>query len=336
VPSVVNARELSTAPDDAPPRVLAGRYLVHGEIGRGGCAIVYDGVDSRLGRPVAIKIAQPEAVSPVASARLTREARAAGAISHPNVCAVSDTGTFRDGRTFLVMERLHGQSLHALLSTRGLLSPDEAIDIAVQLLSALDASHSIGIVHRDVKPDNVFLATRAGCPPVVKLLDFGLCCINAIDLRDDVHLTHAGHVVGTPEYMAPEQVSGSRAFDGRVDVYAVGVLLYEMVTGRRAFGGADARTVARAVLAKPVRPLCDVRPGLPVELERIVGRAMARQRSIRYEDALELQSDLLALRRSASRGPRAAPRPVPAPPSSERRFTGAEWDAPTLPNAVDL
>ncbi len=330
------------APSPEPPRVVEGRYLVHGEIGRGGCASVYDAVDSRLGRSVAIKIARPAAVDVSAAARLAREARAAAAVSHPNVCAVSDAGTLEDGRTFLVMERLHGETLTSCLMRTGSLGAEEAIDIALQLLSALDAAHRVGIVHRDVKPDNVFLVPRSGCTPTVKLLDFGLCRINAPELADDVHLTHAGQVVGTPEYMAPEQVYGSRAFDARIDVYAVGVILYEMLTGRRAFSGKDVRTVVLAVLAKPPPALRTVRPDLPLSLDRIVARAMDRERKFRYRDAAELQADLLEAKYSLLR--QSSPHLVShhedeheyVELSDADLYSGAEWDAPTRPNAGPL
>ncbi len=340
-PADVNAvRHEPVAPSPEPPRVIGGRYLVHREIGRGGCASVYEAVDSRLGRPVAIKIARPAASDVSAAARLAREARAAGAVSHPNVCGVSDAGTLEDGRTFLVMERLHGETLTSCLMRTGSLDAEEAIDIALQLLSALDAAHRMGIVHRDVKPDNVFLVPRSGCSPTVKLLDFGLCRINAPELADDVNLTHAGQVVGTPEYMAPEQVYGSRAFDGRIDVYAVGVILYEMLTGRRAFSGKDVRAVVLAVLAKPPPPLRTVRPDLPLSLDRIVARAMDRERNFRYRNAGELQADLLEAKHSLARA--SAPHLVSRSADEYEvldeadLYSGAEWDAPTRPNAGPL
>ena len=335
----------SVAPSPEPPKVVAGRYLVHGEIGRGGCAAVFDGVDSRLGRNIAIKIARPSAVDASAGARLVREARAAGAINHPNVCGVTDTGTLDDGRTYLVMERLHGETLTSCLMRTGALDAEDAIDIALQILSALDAAHAMGIVHRDVKPDNIFLVPRSGCTPTVKLLDFGLCCINSPQLADEINLTHAGQVVGTPEYMAPEQVYGSRAFDARIDVYAAGVILYEMLSGRRAFTGKDVRAVVMSVLSKPPPSLRSLRPDLPPIVERIVMRAMDRERHFRYRSAAELQKDLLEAKAAIMRRPSSHHDLVPFESDeyealetepvgdSVTEFAGAggtEWDAPTV------
>jgi serine/threonine-protein kinase len=293
---------------------------------------VYEGVDSRLGRAVAIKIARASGADVFADHRLAREIRAAGAVSHPNVCTISDAGKLEDGRTYLVMERLHGETLTSCLSRSGALGVDDAIDIALQLLSALDAAHAIGIVHRDVKPDNVFLVPRAGCGPTVKLLDFGLCCINSPLLADDVNLTHAGQVVGTPEYMSPEQAYGSRAFDARIDVYAVGVILYEMLTGRRAFSGKDVCAVVTAVLAKAPPSLSELRPDLPPTIGRIVTRAMTRDRKHRYRSAAELQNALLHARATCARES-SAPELVPYESdeyASVEEVDSAAWDAPTV------
>lgn len=339
--NAVRVEPVAQLPD--PPRVVAGRYLVHDELGRGGCAAVYDGVDARLGRQVAIKISRPAAMDAAAGARLAREARAAAAIPHPNICAVCDVGTLDDGRTYLVMERLHGETLTAHLARAGHVDPQDAIDIALQLLSALDAAHHAGIVHRDVKPDNVFLVPRAGCTPAVKLLDFGLCRINARSIADDVNLTVAGQVVGTPEYMAPEQVYGTRDFDGRIDVYAAGVILYEMLSGRRAFTGKDVRAVVLAVLSKPPPPLRELRPDLPPVLDEIVSRAMDREPQYRYHTVRELQADLLdALACFTPRTSRPPPtdgaHDEPLPNIADlysydgADYTGAEWDAPTRPS----
>ena len=307
--------------------VLAGRYALRTEIGRGGCAVIYEAHDLRLGRLVALKMVKTGARDAQANARLAREARAGAAIHHPNVCALSDAGYLEDGRPYLVMERLHGETLTSLLHRVGMLSPAEAIDIALQLLSALGAAHQIGVVHRDVKPDNVFLVPRSGCGPLVKLLDFGMCRRAAVQIRDDATLTRAGQVVGTPEYMSPEQVSGTRAFDSKIDLYAVGVILYEALSGHRAFPGKDAREVVVSVLVRKLAPLRSVRPEVPLILDRIVARAMERDPSFRYSHADEFQRDLLearaAIQARRTRGIQTGRHAIEAVAESD------EWDAPT-------
>lgn len=273
--------------------VLAGRYVIRGEIGRGGCAVVYEAEDLRLGRMVALKLVKHGARDAQAPTRLAREARAGGAIHHPNVCGISDGGYLEDGRPYLVMERLHGETLTSLLHRTHRLDPEDTIDIALQLLSALDAAHTIGVIHRDVKPDNVFLVSREGFAPLVKLLDFGMCRrASNRELRDDATLTCAGQVVGTPEYMSPEQVSGKRSFDARIDLYAVGVMLYEILSGQRAFTGKNAREVVVSVLVKAMPPLRSIRPEIPLILDRIIARAMERDPSFRYASATDFQNDL--------------------------------------------
>ena len=333
--------------------VLADRYVLRGELGRGGCAVVYEAHDTRLGRLVALKMVKSSARDVQANARLAREARAGAAIHHPNVCGLSDAGYLPDGRPYLVMERLHGETLTSCLRRVGNLSSEHAIDLALQLLSGLEAAHSIGIVHRDVKPDNVFLVPRPNGTPIVKLLDFGMCRRAATQSGDDRTLTRAGQVVGTPEYMSPEQVSGKRSFDGRIDLYAVGVILYEVLSGQRAFPGKDAREVVVSVLVKSLPPLRHFRPDVPQALDRIVARAMERDANARYSTAQEFIADLTEARRQMSEKRRAmmqtGPRMVdhrldgrrhdsvpPAPPqSSPRSVESDEWDnQPTVPVRV--
>jgi eukaryotic-like serine/threonine-protein kinase len=279
--------------------VLAGRYAIQAVIGRGGCAIIYEAHDLRLGRIVALKMVKSGARDTQANARLAREARAGGAIHHPNVCGISDAGYLEDGRPFLVMERLRGETLTSLLHRVRSLSTENALDVAVQILSALDAAHAINVVHRDVKPDNVFLAARKGCGPLVKLLDFGMCRRAAAPhVDDDLTLTRAGQVVGTPEYMSPEQVSGNREFDARIDLYAVGVILYEALSGQRAFPGRDAREIVVSVLVRKLPALRSIRPEVPLALDRIIARAMERDPHSRYSSAAEFQRDLLDVKAS--------------------------------------
>ncbi len=297
---------------------------------------MYEADDLRLGRRVALKMVKSTARDVQANARLAREARAGAAIHHPNVCGISDGGHLEDGRPYLVMERLQGETLSACLRRVGHLAPDHAIDIALQLLSALGAAHALGVVHRDVKPDNVFLVPRNGCGPLVKLLDFGMCRRTATPAKDDVTLTRAGQVVGTPEYMSPEQVSGKRHFDARIDLYAVGVILYEALSGQRAFPGKDAREVVVSVLVRSLPPLRSLVPEVPLFLDRIVARAMERDAAVRYATASEFQADLLEakndlqarrVRAHQDSGTRATASgdPASAPAESDA------WDQPTKP-----
>lgn len=313
--------------------VLAGRYALRGEIGRGGCAVIYEAHDLRLGRIVALKMVKNGARDVQANARLAREARAGAAIHHPNVCGLSDAGYLEDGRPYLVMERLHGETLTSLLHRSGVLSAENAIDIALQLLSALDAAHSIGVVHRDVKPDNVFLVPRNGCGPLVKLLDFGMCRRAAAHIRDDATLTRAGQVVGTPEYMSPEQVSGKREFDARIDLYAVGVILYEALSGQRAFPGKDAREVVVSVLVRSLPPLRSLRPEIPLVLDRIVARAMEKDAAFRYSSAAEFQGDLLEAKANIHqrrlRGIQTGRHLISRDLYDDDQETNDAWEAPT-------
>ncbi len=307
--------------------MLAGRYVLRNELGRGGCAVVYEAWDVRLQRLVALKLVRENVRDLQANERLSREARAAAAIQHPNVCSVSDAGSLEDGRPYLVMERLHGETLTHCLRRLRCLTPLDAIDITLQLLSALGAAHAVGVVHRDVKPDNVYLVPTAEGTPFVKLLDFGMCRRAAAMVRDDATLTRAGQVVGTPEYMSPEQVSGQREFSARVDLYAAGVILYEMLSGQRAFNGKDAREVVVSVLVKDLPPLRTIRPDVPGALERIVQRAMARDAWTRYASAARFQQDLLDVKAAYER------RLQPPPQTGRRRVedhdASADWDAPT-------
>jgi eukaryotic-like serine/threonine-protein kinase len=321
------------------PILVAGRYELRAEIGRGGCAVIYHAKDHRLGRYVALKIVRASVKDGMAHARLAREARAAAAIHHPNVCAVTDAGHLDDGRPFIVMELLRGETLTSLVHRVGVLGAADAVEIALQLLSGLEAAHSIGVVHRDVKPDNIFLVPRTGCPPLVKLLDFGMCRRAAtqaveVKIKDDMTLTRAGQVVGTPEYMAPEQVRGKRAFDARIDLYASGVILYECLSGRRAFFGDDVREVVLSVLSKPLPSLRSIRPEVPLLLDRIVARAMEREASFRYRSAMEFQSDLLdakaALLERQLRPERSSPSySYETSLGAESDSFGEEWEMPT-------
>ncbi len=318
-------------PDPAALPIVAERYQLLSELGRGGFAAVYEAFDLRLCRTVAVKLLRGNKNDPQAPRRLAREARAAASINHPNVCSVMDVGTLDDGTPFLVMERLRGETLYDRIARDRQLDPELAVDVALQTLFGLHAAHELGFVHRDVKPDNVFLVPRVDAMPLVKLLDFGMCkratsLATASQPFGEATLTRVGTVVGTPEYMAPEQASGGRVFDGRIDVFAVGVVLYEALTGRRAFKGPDVKSVLMSVLQRPLPPLSDVRPGLPTALDRVVARAVERAPRCRYGTAREFMRDLLVVQTIlADRRRDAAGSLV----ESGTHGTVNEWDLPT-------
>ena len=278
---------------------------------------VFEAEHTTIGRLVAVKVLHPiHAGSKEAALRFRREARAAGRISHPNVCEVYDLGTVDDGRPYLVMEKLVGETLARRMATAGRLPLTELVEILVQVLSALVAAHQKGIIHRDVKPENVFLATRVGCPPHAKLLDFGAAkTVRAPlrDLDDDVDLTRRGMVMGTPHYLSAEQARGERDLDARVDVYACGVILYEALTGRRPFAATDHGALLRDILGSTPRPVRELRRTIPTAFEVIVGKAMARNREERYGSAAEFQRALQLLRDAPRPPARAIPRADPSP-----------------------
>jgi serine/threonine-protein kinase len=308
--------------------VIDGKYRVRGVLGRGGMGTVFEAERLSIGGVVAIKVLHPDrARDAKAVRRFYKEARAAAAIGHPNICEVHDLGGLTDGSPYLVMERLVGETLAVRLTRQTVLQVDEAIDVLVQVLSALAAAHEKGIVHRDIKPENIFLAERIGCPPFAKVLDFGISKVIALDgdIRDETRLTDHGVVMGTPSYMSPEQARGDRNLDERVDIYACGVILYEALTGRRPFPGRDPRTLLLQILTTTPPLASELRPGLPLGLDAVITRALARPRDDRYRTAQEMQLDLHELRQTASASFLAA--------GDAARAPGERWVDPSAPTA---
>ncbi|AKU96762.1 serine/threonine protein kinase [Labilithrix luteola] len=250
---------------------------------------------------VAIKVLHQKGRDAAPAERLAREARLAARILHPNVCPVLDAGRHEDGSPFLVMERLYGETLRARLARLRRMDPEDCIELGVQMLSGLEAAHDLGVLHRDMKPENVFIVPQETGPFTVKILDFGMCRGTASIPLDDRTLTVAGTVVGTPEYMSPEQAGGRRDFDQRVDLYSVGIMLYEALSGTRAFQGSDPRSVLVAVLTKKIPPLRSIDPNIPFALERVIVRATERDPRARYATAGEFLHDLLEARTSLRR-----------------------------------
>jgi serine/threonine-protein kinase len=272
---------------------LEGRYRIEAELGAGGVGSVYRGLHLKLGRTVAIKVLKPEyGASPELRQRFEREARALATLSHPNIVAVTDSGVAGD-TPYLVMELLQGETL-ADRVRRGPLDPDEAFRIAADLVAALGFVHDHGLVHRDVKPGNVFLQNVGTGPALVRLLDFGLAKFVAPDAGGRA-ITRAGQVFGTPTYMAPEQVAGQDA-DVRADVYAVGIILFEMLAGKAPFRG-NLTEVMRQHLMEELPLLESVNPerAASPELAALLKRATEKTRAERFANARALGDALAAL-----------------------------------------
>ena len=261
-----------------------GAYRIAGKLGEGGMGLVYDAVDAPLGRPVALKTMRPGTLdSPLARERFWREARLAASINHPNICQIYEIGE-ADQQLFIAMERLDGEPLSARLS-RGAVSLGDTVRIGLEILSALDALHVRGIVHRDLKPSNVFLTAYG-----VKLLDFGLAR-RVVDEAAETHLplTLPGTIVGTPQYMAPEQLQGG-GIDGRTDLFATGAILYEMLTGRAPFEAASLPAAADKILHTDP-PALGGSPGI-ASADRVIHRALAKAPQGRYSSATAMADDL--------------------------------------------
>ncbi|MEZ4408243.1 MAG: serine/threonine-protein kinase [Polyangiales bacterium] len=254
--------------------------------------VVYDAMQLGLHRPVAVKCLHHRyAKDANALARFQQEARIVGAIGHPNVVEVFDLGALEDGAPFLVMERLVGESLAAAMRRERPMSVPLATSVAAQVLAALQATHARAVLHRDLKPDNVFLVARSGAAPLVKVLDFGVA--RDLAATADPRLTRAGFVMGTPAYMAPEQARGE-PLDVRVDVYGVGALLYEMLTGRVPYTARTPAVLLGEMLKGPVPSPVHLRPSLPRALDEVVMRCLAFDREGRYADAAATLQALLS------------------------------------------
>jgi eukaryotic-like serine/threonine-protein kinase len=272
--------------------LLGGKYRIVRRIGVGGMGSVYEAKHAGLGTPVAIKVLlQQLAKVPTVADRFRREAQVSATLKSPHVIQVTDVDQLPDGRPYLVMELLLGESLQEHLEKTKSLSREEAVDLGLQILLGLECAHALGVVHRDLKPGNVFLDTR-GVGRIAKLLDFGVAKVKATP--EFQALTRPGMVMGTPEYMAPEQAFSADQADARSDLFSVGVILYEMLSGALPAQGSLPIAVAHQVMTNKVRPLRELCPGLPEGLLTLVHRAMQPERSARFESALEMRRALSA------------------------------------------
>jgi serine/threonine protein kinase/tetratricopeptide (TPR) repeat protein len=287
-------------------------YRIIDKLGGGGMGVVYRATDTRLGREVALKFL-PEEISQdkLAVERFQREARAASGLNHPNICTIYDVDEF-EGQPFIVMELLEGETLKHHIGGKPM-AIEAALQFATQISDALEATHAHGIIHRDIKPANLFLTSRGQA----KILDFGLAKLTAQKQRmgETVgasigatiaggmgdHLTTSGSSVGTVAYMSPEQARGEEV-DARTDLFSLGAVLYEMVTGREAFTGGTTAVVFDAILNRPPMPIARLNPAVPAELEQLIGRLMVKDREKRTPTAAKLHSELLHLKREVDSG----------------------------------
>ena len=279
--------------------VVADRYRIAGVIGQGGMACVYAARDVGTGETVALKVLLPELVAvPESASRFRREASMGILLDHPHLVKVFDVGAFEGGGLFLAMEVLHGLSLGDLIDA-GPLAPRRVLVLTRQVLDALAYAHGCGIVHRDLKPDNIMIV-NAGAPgreyEVVKVCDLGLIKLvgEAAEALGAEKLTRTGIVFGTPAYMAPEQALG-RAVDGRTDLYSLGVILFEALSGRRLFPGSDPMNVMRRQISEAPPTLASVagpRPELTPAVEELVARALRKRPEERFADAAAMTAAL--------------------------------------------
>jgi serine/threonine protein kinase len=281
--------------------LLEGKYRLLRRIGEGGMGAVYEAEHETIGRRLAVKLLRPELADDEDTVeRFKREARAAARIGHPTITGVTDFGRTEAGELFMVMEYLDGQSLREVIHQRGPLTAALSASIACQLLSALDAAHHAGVIHRDLKPDNIFLVEQGRDFPEVRLLDFGISKIHDPGSTAQA-LTKTGTALGTPSYMSPEQAWGDRAIDHRSDLWSVGVVLYECATKKLPFTASHIFSLVRKITDDPFAPPSQITPGVSAPFEEVITRALQKQPEDRFQSAKEMFDALLPLVDEAAR-----------------------------------
>ncbi|MDQ3419048.1 MAG: serine/threonine-protein kinase, partial [Acidobacteriota bacterium] len=309
------------------PGARIGPYEIVGSLGAGGMGQVFKAQDTRLDRTVAIKILSPHLVDdPATRTRFEREARAVSSLDHPNICAVYDVGR-EANLDYLVMQYVEGETLAARLA-RGPLPLHEALRYGTEIASALDRAHRSGILHRDLKPGNVMLARSAGRETSARLLDFGLAKVlpigaptstgETVAMTTTSPLTESGTILGTLLYMSPEQLEG-QAVDSRSDIFSFGAVLYEMVTGKRAFEGASQASIIAAILERDPPAMTSMAPLTPVALDRVVRKCLAKDRDRRWQTAADLRDELAWITQPSGA--------LAAPPVSRHDRRNRPWTA---------
>ncbi len=281
---------------------IAGKYRLERVLGRGGMGMVFEAHHLQLELQVAIKFLLPETLGVAgAAARFLREARAASRIRSEHVVRVLDIDALADGTPFFVMEFLTGSDLHVLLRTRGALPVAEAIDYVLQVCEALAEAHALGIVHRDLKPGNLFLTRRLDATPLVKLLDFGIAKAPDAQGWTEGSLTMTRGTLGSPLYMSPEQLRDTSSVDLRTDLWALGVILYELVTAHHPFDGGSLASVGALIAASEPTPLARYFDEVPAALEGVIARCLAKDPNARFANVGELAAALRPLSEDRSR-----------------------------------
>ncbi len=319
--------------------VLAGRYRIERVIAMGGMGVVVAARHAQLGQRVAIKVLHENTASPQTTARFLTEAKASAQLRSEHVVKVSDVGLLDSGEPFMVMELLEGQNLAEALEAEGPMPVTRAVEYVLAACEGIAEAHAARIIHRDLKPENLFRAVRSNGTTIIKVLDFGVSKALSEDIRAEGTVTTTDAVFGSPFYMSPEQMLSATRADERSDIWSLGVVLYELVTGKTPFEADNMAGIAVAIATQPPRPLRAHAPGAPIELEAVIEKCLQKDPALRYPNVGELAADLEPFAPNARHhvetiqrlvsGDVLPPRSIPSAPASQRNVAfGAETLGP--------